>query len=127
MKTSPQTTRNGAAAPAWLWLPSGQGESPGADPVVWEVDESPSSVSQASVTPECVYDQSIKVMAMLPTLSPQSALAAEYPLSTPFAVFAALSPPEADSPLKRHAILQHDSPSWTTMMTLNPLDGGPLS
>ena len=84
-------------------------------------------MSQASVTPECMYDQSVKVVAVLPALSPQYALPTEYLLSAPLAMSAALSPPEADSPLKRHAILQHDSPSWTTMMTLNPLDGGPLS
>jgi len=70
------------------------------------VDESPSSVSQASVTPKCMYDQGVEVVAMLPTLSPQSALPAEYPLSTPLAMSAAMSPPEADSPLKRHVILQ---------------------
>ena len=73
--------------------------------MVWKVDESPSSVSQASVTPKCMYDQSVEVVAMLPTLSPQSALPAEYPLSTPLAMSTAMSPPEADSPLKRHAVL----------------------
>ena len=50
--------------------------------MVWEVDESPSSMSQASVTPEYVYNQSVEAVAMLPALSPQSALPAEYPLST---------------------------------------------
>ena len=69
------------------------------------MDERPSSVSQASVTPKCMYDQSVEVVAMLPTLSPQSALPTEYPLSGPLAVSTALSPPKADSPLKRHAIL----------------------
>ena len=73
--------------------------------MVWEVDESPSSVSQASVTPECMYDQSIEVVAVLLALSPQSTMPTEYPLSAPLAVFAALSPPEADSPLKRHVVL----------------------
>ena len=68
--------------------------------MVWEVDESPSSVSQASVTPECVFDQSVEAVAMLPALSPQSGLAAEYPLSTPLAVSATLSPPEANCPPK---------------------------
>ena len=58
------------------------------------------------MTPECVYDQSVEAVAVLPALSPQSALATEYPLSAPLAMSAALSPPEADSPLKRHAVLQ---------------------
>ena len=63
-------------------------------------------MSQASVTAECVYDQSIEVVAVLPALSPQSALPVEYPLSALLAVSTALSPPEADSPPKRHIILQ---------------------
>jgi len=49
--------------------------------VVWEVDESPTSVSEASVTPKCVCDWSVEAMAMLPVLSPQPALPAEHPLS----------------------------------------------
>ena len=73
--------------------------------MVWEVDESPSSVSQASVTPKCMYDQSVEVVAMLPTLSPQSALPAEYPLSTLLAVSAAQSP-QRQTLLQRDAILQ---------------------
>ena len=56
VETSPQTAQTVAAAPVWLWLPSGQGEPPEVDPVVWEVDESPSFVSQASVTLEYVCD-----------------------------------------------------------------------
>jgi len=98
-ETSPQTARSRVATPIWLWLPSSQGEPPEADPAVWEANESPSSVSQALVTPECVYAQSVEVVAMLPALS------TEYPLSAPLSVSAALSPPEADSPLKRHAVL----------------------
>ena len=74
--------------------------------MVWEVDESPSSVSQASVTPECVYDQSIEAVAVLPALSPQPALPVEYPLSALPTESAAQSPPEAKSPPKRHAVLQ---------------------
>ena len=74
--------------------------------MVWEVDESPSFVSLASVTPEYLYDQSVEAVAMLPALSPQSALPTEYPLSTPLAMSTAQSPPESDSPLKRHAVLQ---------------------
>jgi len=74
--------------------------------MVWEVDESPSSVSQASVTPECVYYQNVEAMAVLPALSPQSTLSTEYPLSAPLVVSTAQSPPEVDSPPKRHTILQ---------------------
>ena len=105
-ETSPQTTQNGDTTLAWLWLPSSQGEPPEADPKVWEVDESPSSVSQALVTPEYVCDQCDEAVAMLPALSPQPALFAKYPPSTWLAVSAAQSSPEADSPLKRHAVLQ---------------------
>ena len=57
--------------------------------MVWEVDENPSSVSQASMTPECMYDQSIKAMAVLPALSAQSTLPTEYPLTTLLVVSAA--------------------------------------
>ena len=60
--------------------------------MVWEVDESPSSMSQASVTPECVYDWSIESMTMLPMLSPQPALPTKCPLSALLTVFAAKSP-----------------------------------
>ena len=74
--------------------------------MVWEVDENPFSVSQASVTPEYVYDQSIEAVAALPTLSTKFALPAEYPLSALLAVSAAQSPPKADSPLKRHVVPQ---------------------
>ena len=59
--------------------------------MVWEVDENPSSVSQASVTPECVCDWSVEAMTMLLALSPQPAL---------LTVADALSPPKADSPLR---------------------------
>ena len=89
METSPQTVQTIVAAPVWLWLPLGQGEPPEADPMVWEVDESPSSVSQASATPEYVYDQSVKAVAVLPALSPQSAWPPEYPLTALLAVSAA--------------------------------------
>ena len=74
--------------------------------MVWEVDESLSSVSQALVTPECECDRSVEAMAMLPALSPQPALSTEYPLFALLVVSAAQSPPEADCPPKRHAVLQ---------------------
>ena len=74
--------------------------------MVWEVDESPASMSEASVTPECMYDWSIEAMAVLPALSPQPTLPAEYPLSTLLAVSTAQSPCKADSPPKRHVVLQ---------------------
>ena len=88
METSPQTVQTIVAAPVWLWLPLGQGEPPEADPMVWEVDESPSSMSQAFVTPECVYDQCIEAVAVLPALSPRSTLLAECPLSALLAMSA---------------------------------------
>ena len=65
VKTNPQTVRTVATAPIWLWLPLGQGEQPKVDPMVWEVDESPTSVSEASVTPKCVCDWSVEAMATL--------------------------------------------------------------
>ena len=74
--------------------------------MVWEADENPSSVSQASASPEHEYYQSVEAVAMLPALSPQPALSAEYPLFALLTVSTAQSPPEADSPLKRHAVLQ---------------------
>ena len=77
--------------------------------MVWEVDKNPSFVSQALVSPEHEYDQSVVTMAEVPALSPRSALpsqSAEYPLTALVVVSAALAPPEADSPLRRHAILQ---------------------
>ena len=74
--------------------------------MVWEVDESPTSVSEASVTPECVCDWSIEAVAMLPALPPQPALPAKHPLSALPTMSTAQSPPESDSPLKRHVILQ---------------------
>jgi len=80
-ETNPQTIRTVAAAPVWLWLPLGQGEPLEADPVVWEVDKSPSSMSQASVTLGYVCDQSVEAVAELPALSPLSALPTKYPLS----------------------------------------------
>ena len=40
-----------------------------------------------------MYDQSVEVVAVLPTLSPQSTLPAEYPLSPSLAVSTTLSPP----------------------------------
>ena len=69
-ETSPQTAQNGAAASAWLWLPSGQGETLEADPVFWEADKNPSSVSQASVSPENEYEKSVVTVAEVHTLSP---------------------------------------------------------
>ena len=33
--------------------------------MVWEMDESPASVSKATVTPECMCDWSIEAVAML--------------------------------------------------------------
>ena len=74
--------------------------------MVWEVDESPASVSEASVTPKCVCYWSIKAMAVLPALPPQLALPTEHPLSALPTVSAAQSPPKSDSPLKRHVVLQ---------------------
>ena len=74
--------------------------------MVWEVDESPSSMSQALVTPECVCDWNIEPLAVLPALSPQPALPAERPLSALSTMSATQSPPEFDSPLKRHDVLQ---------------------
>ena len=74
--------------------------------MVWETDENPSSMSQASVSPEHEYDQSVVTMVEVPALSPRSALppksalSAGYPLSALWAVPAAQqSPPEADSHL----------------------------
>ena len=74
--------------------------------MVWEVDESPASVSEASVAPECVCDWSVEAVAMLPALPPQPALPIECHLSALLTMSTAQSPPESDSPLKRHAILQ---------------------
>jgi len=74
--------------------------------MVWEMDESPASVSKATVTPECMCDWSIEAVAVLPTLPPQPALPTEHPLSALLTVSAAQSPLESDSPLKRHAVLQ---------------------
>ena len=56
--------------------------------MVWEADENPSPMSQASATPEYVYDQSIEAMAKVPILSPQSALPTEYPLTALLAMSA---------------------------------------
>ena len=74
--------------------------------MVWEVDESLTFVSEASMTPECVYDWSVEAVAVLPALPPQLALPIERPLSTLPTVSAAQSPPKSDSPLKRHTVLQ---------------------
>ena len=74
--------------------------------MVREVDENPSYVSQASVTPECVYDQSVDPVAVRPALSPQHALPAECPLFALLTVSATQSSLEAESPPKRHAALQ---------------------
>ena len=52
------------------------------------------------MSPEHEYDQSVVTMAEVPALSPQSALPAEYPLTTLVAMSAALAPPKADSPLR---------------------------
>ena len=62
-------------------------------------------MSQTSVTPKCVYDQIVEAVVVLPALSPQSALPAEYPLSALLTASAAQSPPKADSPLKKHVVL----------------------
>jgi len=99
VETSPQTVQNGATAPAWLWLPSSQGESLG-------------------VSPEHEYDQSIVTVAEVPAMSHRSALPAKstlsagYPLTALVAVSTALAPPEANSPLRRHVILQ----SWQSQL-----------
>ena len=64
------------------------------------------------MSPEYEYDQSVEAVAMVPTLSPRSALPPEsalfarYPLTALLAVSAAVAPPEADSPLKRPVVLQ---------------------
>ena len=59
------------------------------------------------MTPECVYDQSVEAVAVLPTLSAQSTLPTEYPLTALLAVSTAQwPPPKADSPVKQHAVLQ---------------------
>ena len=63
-------------------------------------------MSQASVSPEHEYDQSIVTVAEVPALPTRSALPAEYPMTALVAVFVVVAPPEADSPLKRHAVLQ---------------------
>ena len=81
VETNPQTERTVAAAPIWPWLPLGQGVPPKADPMVWELEESPASVSNASMTPEYVYDWSVKAVAELPALPPQHALPAVHLLS----------------------------------------------
>ena len=74
--------------------------------MVWEVDENPSSVSQASVSPEHEYDQSVVTVVEVPALSPrsalppESALSAGHPLTALLAMLAAQqSPPEVDSHL----------------------------
>ena len=92
METSPQTAQTVVAAPVWLWLPLGQGEPPEADPMVREVDESPSSMSQASVTPEYVCDRSVEAVAVLPALSPQPALPAEHLVCSIDCVYCSVSP-----------------------------------
>ena len=74
--------------------------------MVWEVDESPASMSEALVTPECVCDWSVKAVAVLPALPPQPTLPAEHSLFALLTMSAAQSPPKSDSPLKRHVILQ---------------------
>ena len=45
--------------------------------MVWEVDENPSAVSLALVSPEHEYDHSVATMAEVPALSPRSALLAQ--------------------------------------------------
>ena len=70
--------------------------------MVWEADENPSSVSQASVSPENEYEKSVVTVAEVHTLSPlppKSALFAGYPLTALLAMPAAVSLPEADSHL----------------------------
>ena len=68
--------------------------------MVLEVDENPSYVSLASVSPRYEYDQRGVTVAEVPTLSPLPALIPEPALS------AAVAPPEAKSPPKQHGIPQ---------------------
>ena len=63
-------------------------------------------MSQASVTPKYVYDQSVEVMVVLLALSPQPALSAEGSLTALLVVSTAVAPPESDSPLKQPVVLQ---------------------
>ena len=67
--------------------------------MVWEVDENPSSVSQASATPKYVYDQSVEAVVEVLALSPKSTQPTEYPLTALVAMSAVVSPPKANSPL----------------------------
>ena len=74
--------------------------------MVWEVDKNPSFVSQALVSPEHEYDQSVVTMAEVPALSPRSALPPEFALTVGYPLTALLavpttqhSPPKADSHL----------------------------
>ena len=74
--------------------------------MVREANENPSSMSQASVSPEHEYDQSIVTVAEVPALSPWSALPPKSALSTRYPLTALLampatqqSPPKADSHL----------------------------
>ena len=62
--------------------------------MVSEVDENPSSVSPALVSPGCEYDQSGVTVAEVPALSPRPTLPPESAL---LAVAAAMTLPEADS------------------------------
>ena len=61
--------------------------------MVWEVDESPASVSEASVTPECMCDWSVKAVVVLPALSPQPTLPTKHLLSALLTLYVAQSPP----------------------------------
>ena len=70
------------------------------DPLVWEADENPSTVSLSSVSPGYEYDQSGVTVAEVPALSSRSALP---PMS---ALSAVVAPPEAESPPKQHGIPQ---------------------
>ena len=67
--------------------------------MVLEVDENPSYVSLASVSPRYEYDQSGVTMAKVPALSPLTALPPKSALSALLVVSAAVAPPESDSHL----------------------------
>jgi hypothetical protein len=56
VETTAQTLQDKAAKPALLWLPSSLSGPLAADAMVWEVDESHVSESQALVTPKWEYD-----------------------------------------------------------------------
>ena len=71
--------------------------------MVLEVDENPSYVSLASVSPRYEYDQSGVTMAEVLALSPLYALPLESAL---LAVAPAVTPPKADSHPRQLVVLQ---------------------